>query len=128
MAERLYTEEDMLKAKDFSFRDGLTHAAPSPETTRRLDALEKDIDKVVSSSSILSKVSYATLIAIGIWVGTIQARQLRNISDVATNTLKYESLDERIQRNDVSAAEVRAKLVSIEATLQEIKTVVKGIR
>ena len=128
MTEKMYTEEDMLKAKDFSFRDGLSHSAPSPETTRRLDALEKDIEKVISSNSILSKISVGALIIIGIWVGTIQSRQLRNIDDISNVVSKYESIDSRVQQNDVAAAEVRAKLVSIEVTLQEIKAAVKGIR
>lgn len=128
MNEKLYTEEDMLKAKDFSFRDGLSHSNPSPETSRRLDALEKDIEKVISSNSILSKISVGALITIGIWVGTIQSRQLRNIDDISNVVSKYEIIDSRVQQNDVAAAEVRAKLVSIEVTLQEIKAAVKGIR
>lgn len=128
MTEKLYSEEDMLKAKDFSFRDGLSHSAPSPETTRRLGELEKDLDKVINSGSILSKVSVGALVIIGIWVGTIQARQLRNLEDIGMANSRYEAIDRRVQANDVSAAEVRAKLVGIEATLQEIKAAIKGIK
>lgn len=90
--------------------------------------LEKDIDKVISSNGFLSKLSIGVVIAIGVWVGTIQSRQLRNISDIATNAIKYESVEQRIQKGDVAEAEIRTKLVGIETTLEEIKVAVKNIR
>lgn len=122
MTEKTYSEEEMLKAKDLSFRDGLAHSSPSPETTRRLAELEKDIEKVISSNNIVSKFSVGMLVAIGIWVGTIQARQLRNIDDVHSVNENINILSDKVQKNDIGSAEIRAKLTGIEVTLQEIKS------
>ena len=121
MNEKRYSTEEMLEQKDASFRDGLAHAAPSPETTRRLDALEKDMEKLINSNGILSKISVGALIAIGIWVGTIQARQLRNIDDIQQVDSHVDVISDRLQKNDIGSAEIRAKLIGIEGTLQEIK-------
>lgn len=111
----------MLKEKDRSFKDGLEHATPSPETTRRLDSLEKDIEKVITSNSILSKISVGALIAIGIWVGTIQTRQLRSMDDLQGLNSRVDVVVDRIRQNDISSAEIKTKLINIEVTLQEIK-------
>lgn len=61
------------------------------------------------------------LLIAGIWVGTIQTRQLRNVDDIEKVNKRQDEFSERIQRNDVTSAEIRTKLNAIEATLIEIR-------
>jgi len=61
------------------------------------------------------------LVAAGVWIGTIQTRQDRNVEDIESIQNKHDKFDERISKNDITAAEIKAKLSGIEVTLLEIR-------
>lgn len=65
--------------------------------------------------SLLAFVSY------GMWVGNINSQTLSNAKMIEQAQLRIDSVDKRQQLSDITSAEIRTKLVSIEATLAEIK-------
>ena len=89
--------------------------------TSRLGRIEIDVEKATTSMNFLSKIGIGILVSVGIWVGTIQTRQLRNIDDISTVTTRVDTVAQRQQNSDVTSAEIRTKLINIEATLIEIK-------
>lgn len=65
--------------------------------------------------SLLAFVSY------GMWVGNINAQTMSNTKMIEQAQLRIDSTDKRQQASDITSAEIRTKLINIEATLAEIK-------
>lgn len=90
-------------------------------TQSQLNRLAKDVEKMNSSMAILSKVGIGVLVGVGVWVGTIQTRQLRSMDDINTLTSRVENVQERQQASDIVSAEIKTRLGNIDSTLLEIK-------
>lgn len=86
-----------------------------------------DIKKTARNFFLANMVIFLSLAYyFGQWVGVIETRQLRVISDLDAVEGRQNGFDERIQKNDVASAEVRTKLSAIEATLVEIRQALRG--
>jgi hypothetical protein len=75
-------------------------------------------------------VSYAlglvvVIVGYGIWVGTIQTTIENHANADAKMESDIKEITSRQQGADISSAEIKTKLISIEATLVEIKNAVK---
>lgn len=68
------------------------------------------------------------LIGAGIWVGTIQSKAERNTDDIAQADRRVDVIEEKVNRGDVSQAEIRTKLIGIETILIELKSDLKRIK
>lgn len=68
------------------------------------------------------------LIGAGIWVGTIQTQAERNRTDLDQHIKRVDAIEDKVNKNDVSLAEIRTKLTGIEAMLVELRIDVKKIR
>lgn len=65
--------------------------------------------------------SLGAFVAIGIWVGTIQAEVGHNTEEISEHKIQYTQVDSRIVSLEVNNSEIKARLASIEAILLEIK-------
>lgn len=108
--------------------EGMKHQAPSPQTLEEIAELKKEWVEFKALARNIFIGGAVCFFSYGVWVGIIQTRQLRNIEDVANNTRQVEFLENRIGAVEVNNGEVKAKLINIETTLQEIKVAIKGIR
>lgn len=70
----------------------------------------------------------SSLIAIGIWVGTIQT----NIESITNHDnedkVRFVQLEQKVTATEINNAGINARLMSIETTLQEIKVAIKQIK
>lgn len=85
---------------------------------------EKQLEEWNKARTFIIRVFFAgaaVLVAYGIWVGTIQNK----ISTIQRDAEKAEArnalVENRLGALEVNNGEIRARLTSIEATLQEIK-------
>ena len=68
------------------------------------------------------------LIAIGIWVGTIQTNIESIANHDAEDKTRFAQLEQKVNASEVSTASILARLSSIDVALQEIKIAIKQIR
>ena len=67
------------------------------------------------------------LVGYGIWVGNIQSQTKYNERQLQTQEEKHILIEQRLGNVEVVNSEVKARLQSIDATLQEIKVAIKNI-
>lgn len=104
------------------------HLATFPE--RRQDVLEmkKEWNEWKSKSMWVLLGFSASLVGIGVWVGTIQTNIEAITGHEDEDKARFSQLEVRINSLEVTNGEIRARLSSIDATLQEIKIAIKAIR
>lgn len=61
----------------------------------------------------------------GVWVGTIQTRLSSIENQQIQIDMKVEEISRRQQLSDITGAEIKTKLINIEASLLEIKNTLK---
>ena len=93
-----------------------------------MDKEDNDFDdfRKTLRNFVLANISF--LIGAGIWVGTIQTQAERNKQDIEMHIRRVESIEEKVNRTDVTQAQIQTKLSGIEAILIELKADLKRIR
>lgn len=104
------------------------HLATFPERRQDVFEMKKEWAEWKSRSAWVLLGFSGSLIAIGIWVGTIQTNIQSITSYNADDKVRFAQLETRINSLEVTNGEIRARLSSIDATLQEIKVAIKSIR
>ncbi len=127
-----YTEEQLLEEKQRSFEDGRRHANASQETLRLMEEHEKVCKIIQEEWRSFKNRSLGILLGFiglaggyGVWVGTVNFTVNRNIQDIQDTRFLISQVAEKQQKTDVTSAEIRTKLSSIETTLIEIKEWIK---
>lgn len=104
------------------------HLATFPERHKYVEEMREEWKSFKNRALIILIGLSSSLIAIGIWVGTIQT----NIESVTThdseNKARFAQLEQKVTQTEISNAGINARLASIESTLQEIKVIIKQIK
>lgn len=94
----------------------------------RVDDLLKVECDVTSIKKLLLAVAslvFSALFGIGVWVGTNDTR-LSKLSETLTKlTADVEAIEKRQIDTDILSAKIETRLISIDATLLEIKAAIK---
>lgn len=104
------------------------HIITFPE--RQKDSEEmRDEWKDFKQKALLIMIGFlGSLLAIGVWVGTVQT-SITNIASVSSRTsTQYDTIEKRVNSLEVTNGEIRSRLSSIDATLLEIKVAIKELR
>lgn len=117
----MYDEQTTMNAYRAGFDEGQKHQKPSPETEEMIEEWRTFKSRVF----VLLIGSLTVMIGYGIWVGTIENRIDNNKDHIAEVSESVEKLSAKQSQSDITSAEIRTKLASIEATLMEIKNSLK---
>ena len=100
----------------------------SPDTKNEFTRLDGLVEGVITNQArtdkFLTKVSWivvSLLFGMGSWVATIQAELRNNTEHITVHSNQLENINESQRSNDIVSADIKARLVSIELTLKEIK-------
>jgi len=103
------------------------HLATFPERHKDITEMQGEWKEFKQKAFWAMATFIISILSVGIWVGTIQS----NIQTIQTNAEKAsvvsDQLDRRLQALEVTNGEIKARLTSIDATLQEIKLSIRGI-
>ena len=101
-----------------------THLATWPE--RHQDVLEMRAEWAdFKSKMIWLGIGFlSTILAIGIWVGTVQSEIEGLSSDINESLAHHDEYEKRLGALEINNGEIRSRLTSIEVTLQEIKAAI----
>lgn len=104
------------------------HLATAPEFRKEVEEMRREWNEYKSKAMWILLGFSGSLIAIGIWVGTIQTT-IKSISEhESADATRFLTVESRLNSAEVNNAGVLARLASIEVTLQEIKVAIKSIR
>lgn len=94
----------------------------------KIEAVENEW--ATSKNNLLKFLVSLFFIGIGyaVWVGSIQSRLTNIERQHNAIEMKVEDVSRRQQISDITGAEIKTKLISIEATLADIKQTLKEIR
>jgi hypothetical protein len=130
----MYDEEKM-KTYNEGILEGMKHTGSSAATLEKFVDVNKEILELKTEWGTFKSRALSILLAgvvgaagYGVWIGTLQQVVTTNERNIASNGVAIDNFDERIQANDITSAEVRAKLANIESTLAEIKLAIKNVR
>lgn len=111
------------------------HLATFPERNKYVEEMKKewkefkDREDDRKNKLLYIIVGFAVaLISIGIWVGTIQTNIESVTNHDAEDKARFIQLEQKVTQTEISNAGINARLASIEATLQEIKVIIKQIK
>ncbi len=103
------------------------HLATFPERRKDVTEMQGEWREFKQKAFWAMATFIVSILGVGIWVGTIQS----NIQTIQVNAEKAstisEQLDRRLQALEVTNGEIKARLASIDLTLQEIKLSVRNI-
>lgn len=122
------TEEQRMQDFNKGVLEGMKHQQPSPSTLIEINDLKAEWAQLKSRALNALIAGVLVVGGYGIWVGNIQTSMSQLTRSVAENTDKNNRFDARLGSLEVHNGEIKTKLVNIEATLQEIKVAIKGIR
>ncbi len=100
------------------------HLATFPERNREVEEMKKEWKEFNTRATWILVGFLGSILAIGIWVGTMQTR-VETLGDGISTAIEHHiDYDKRLTALEVNNGEIRARLASIEVTLQEIKTAI----
>lgn len=104
------------------------HLASFPERYKDVEQMQNEWNEF-KSKSFWTLVGFITaIIGVAIWVGTISTR----IENIDKSHLKSETINEQIEKRinflEINNGEIKTRLTSIDATLQEIKIAIRQIQ
>lgn len=104
------------------------HLATFPE--RHHDTLEmrKEWQEFKSKALWIMVGFVASVLAVGVWVGTIQSNIDEINADHSKLDVRYSAIEQRLGILEVNNGEIRTRLAAIEASLLEIKASILQIR
>lgn len=104
-----------------------SHLAGFPTRAREVEEMKREWREFKTRALIILLGAIVAMVGYGVWVGTINTNSQSNSHQIELIQVHIAEVDRRQQSADVTSAEIRTKLISIEATLVEIKqTLVKG--
>ena len=126
------TDDEKMDNYNKGFKAGTEHQHPSDETIRMHNEVSREVMELknewVTFKSRALKIllgSSAVLVGYGMWVGTIQSFVTEHGKWADRMEIRVVEIDRRQQSADVTNAEIKTKLVGIEASLVEIKNALK---
>lgn len=122
------TEEQRMEDFNRGVLEGMKHQQPSPTTLAELNELKAEWAQLKARALSILIGAVVIVGGYGIWVGNIRTEVAQLSSSVSTNNEERIRFEARLGSLEVNNGEIRTKLVNIEATLQEIKVAIKGIR
>ena len=103
------------------------HLATYPERRKDVTEMQGEWREFKQKAFWAMATFICSILGVGIWVGTIQSN-IQNIQHNANKAVVVsEQLDKRLQSLEVNNGEIKARLTSIDVTLQEIKLSIRGI-
>lgn len=103
------------------------HLATFPERRRDSEEIKKEWNEYKTKTFWVLVGFISSILAIGVWVGTIQTN-IQHITEVSNKaSIQADDASRRITALEVTNGEIRTKLSSIEATLQEIKLSIRQL-
>lgn len=119
------TEDEKIELINKGVTIGIEHSKMSPETKKEIEEMKQEWEayKALLRNIVLSGV--VVVAGYGIWVGTIQQQITEHSGRISEAERVHQELTARQQSSEVVQADIRARLVSIELTLSEIKTELK---
>jgi wobble nucleotide-excising tRNase len=93
------------------------HLATFPDRHRELEEMRKEWREFNTRATWILVGFLGSLLAIGVWVGTMETK-------VETMGDSVKDNDKRLNALEVNNGEIKSRLTSIEVTLQEIKTAI----
>lgn len=100
--EKMYTEEDMLREKNISLKDGLAHRTSSQPTVERLEKLEKAQENQSKDHDILIELR------------TEMTNVRRDIKELADGTVKRIELLEKEKADRKEIEEIQKKINELQ--------------
>jgi hypothetical protein len=104
------------------------HLATCPERVKDLQEMQAEWKEYKSKAMWVLLGFSGSLIAIGVWVGTMQTNIASLTSHETEDKGRFTALETRVSSSEINNASVLARLASIETTLQEIKVAIKQIQ
>lgn len=124
--------EDELEVYNQGVAQGIKHQQPAPDTIRMHGELKSEVSEMKREWDVFKNRaltilvgSSMALVGYGVWIGTIQSFVTEHSRWVDRMEAKVSEIDKRQQTADVTSAEIKTKLIGIEATLIEIKKAVE---
>jgi len=103
------------------------HLATFPERRKDVEEMRSEWKEFKTRAFWAMTSFIGAILGIGIWVGTIQTN-IGHINELASKaSVQAENTDKRLNALEVTNGEIRTKLNSIEATLQEIKVSIRQL-
>lgn len=104
------------------------HLATYPERYKDITEMRNEWKEFKTKSFWAMTTFIVSILGVGVWVGTIQS----NIQNIQQNSdraaVVSEQLDKRLQILEVTNGEIKARLSSIDLTLQEIKITLRTLK
>lgn len=104
------------------------HLATFPERHKYVEEMRSEWQSFKNRAMLVLIGLSASLIAIGIWVGTIQTNIESVTNHDTEDKARFAQLEQKVTATEITNAGISARLASIEATLQEIKLAIKQIQ
>ncbi len=104
------------------------HLATFPDRHKYMEEMRDEWNSFKSKSLWILLGFSTSLVAIGVWVGTIQTNIETITNHDAEDKARFIQLEQKVTATEISNAGINARLASIESTLQEIKLAIKQIQ
>jgi flagellar basal body-associated protein FliL len=104
------------------------HLATFPERHQDVLEMKREWDEYKGKALWVLIGFLASILAIGVWVGTITSTLDKVNDDHAKVDERYNQVERRLGTLEVTNGEIKARLASIEAVLQEIKLSIRELR
>ncbi len=104
------------------------HLATFPDRHKYMEEMREEWNAFKNKSLWILLGFSTSLIAIGIWVGTMQTNIESITSHDNDDKARFTQLEQKVTATEISNAGINARLASIESTLQEIKLAIKQIK
>lgn len=117
--------DDRFSCYNEGFKAGALHATMSPETAREIKELKDEWADMKKLFRTLLITGLITMVGYGAWVGTITVKVAKYEEAIHEGEGQRAEIMTKVQASEIVSAEVRTKLISIEATLLEIKSALK---
>lgn len=105
-----------------------SHLASFPERYKDVEEMRREWAEFKSRVFWLIVSSIGIIVTYGVWIGTVQTNQAQMQSQMAEFNDNQKISETRITTLEINNGEIKTRLSSIDATLQEIKLAIKNIR
>lgn len=104
-----------------------SHLATYPERRKDVEEMQKEWKEFKTRAFWAMASFIGAILSIGIWVGSIQTN-IQHINELAGRAASQaDNTDKRLNALEINNGEIKTKLSSIEATLQEIKVSIRQL-
>ena len=104
------------------------HLATFPERRKDAEEMRKEWNEYKNKAMWILIGFVGSILGIGVWVGTMQTTVDSITGHERDDAERFIQIEARINALEVTNGEIRARLTSIDATLQEIKVAIKNIQ